>query len=45
MLSRGYIGVIWVRSDFNLQRKDLAFAMFMLLLLGLVGGYEWCRKI
>ena len=41
MLCRGYTGVIWVRSDFSIKRKDMAFSCLMLGLLVIVGGYEW----
>jgi cobalt/nickel transport system permease protein len=41
MVSRGYRGVIWVRSDFKLKRIDLFFSLAMVSIYVLVGVYEW----
>jgi cobalt/nickel transport system permease protein len=41
MVSRGYKGVIWVKTDFQLKKIDLFFALAMLSLYALVGVYEW----
>lgn len=41
MLCRGYVGVIWVKSDFAVTKKDLAFGALMLAMLIAVGGRQW----
>ena len=41
MLCRGYTGIIWVKSDFVIKRKDMVFSFLMTLLIVAVGGYEW----
>jgi len=41
MLCRGYDGVIWVRADFSFKTVDLLFSAQILLMLIVVGGYEW----
>ncbi|MDR2368660.1 MAG: cobalt ECF transporter T component CbiQ [Deltaproteobacteria bacterium] len=43
MVSRGYMGIIWVRAEFRLKGIDLAFTLVMLALFVLVGGGEWKR--
>jgi cobalt/nickel transport system permease protein len=40
MLSRGYMGVIWVRSEFKIRRIDLSFTLLMFALFALVGAKE-----
>jgi cobalt/nickel transport system permease protein len=41
MLSRGYTGMVHVRSAFYLKPIDLVLALIILALAGLVGGLEW----
>jgi cobalt/nickel transport system permease protein len=43
MISRGYKGVVWVRTDFTLQRRDFVFSLVSLFLLALIalGGFWW----
>ncbi len=41
MLCRGYTGVIWVKNDFIITKKDIAFSVLMLGMLIAAGGCEW----
>ena len=44
MLCRGYTGVIWVNENFSMKKIDAVFAVLMLVMLAVVGGYEWLRS-
>jgi cobalt/nickel transport system permease protein len=41
MVSRGYMGVVWVRHEFRLKKIDLAFTVAAAALFALIGLCEW----